>query len=282
MNPKVIALDMDGTLLNAENKVTNELLSLLQDVQQKKDIRLFLASGRTRFEIDDVLPSGLEPDGIVTANGMGCYMNGNVLFEHKLNPDLVRSAVHKAREAGLYYEIHPHIGSQFALKKDKGLLERVIESPQPETLLDNEYLSRKQALNQDIQWVENLSYDGNVKLYFFSMNPGIIKEWKQSLLTLEESFTFTTSSSTLHNCEIMEGHVSKASGIHRLLEEYNFTPEDLMAIGDGENDLPMLELAGYSVAMQNAEEVVKRSADDITEFTYKENGLYSYLAQKLI
>ncbi|MCP3032511.1 Cof-type HAD-IIB family hydrolase [Halobacillus sp. A1] len=280
MNPKAIALDMDGTLLNSENKVTKELLSLLQTVQQEKGIRIFIASGRTRLEIEDVLPSELKPDGIVSANGMGCYRGEEVLFEHKLNPDLVRLAVDKARENELYYEVHPHKGDRIARKEDKEVFENIIGGSRPDTLMDNEYLSRKQAITEDIRWVDNLSYEDNVKVYFFSMDTVKIKEWKQTLETFKESYNFSAFSSTLHNAEIMES-VSKAVGISKLLEEYHMAPGDLMAIGDGENDLPMLELAGCSVAMQNAEDVVKRSVDEVTPLTYEQNGLYSYLSQKL-
>ncbi|MFG6147751.1 Cof-type HAD-IIB family hydrolase [Halobacillus sp. B23F22_1] len=281
MIPKAIALDMDGTLLNAENKVTKELLSFLVNIQQEQDIRVFLATGRTKLEIDEVLPTGFTPDGIVTANGMGGYIDRQTLFEHTINPSLVRSVIHQAKEAGLYYEVHPHKGRRVALREDKHLLESVVESRRPDTLLDNEYFSRKQALSQDIVWVENLSYEGNIKVYFFSMDPGKINEWKETLSTLKARFTFTISSSSLHNAEIMEGKVTKASGITKLLEEFHLSPEDLMAIGDGENDLPMLELAGWSVAMQNAEDIVKRTVDEVTKYTYEENGLYSFLSEKL-
>ncbi|WP_101842817.1 HAD family hydrolase [Halobacillus sp. Marseille-P3879] len=156
MIPKAIALDLDGTLLNEENEVTEDLLTLLPKLQQVSGIRIFVASGRTKLEIEDVLPSSLKVDGMVTANGMGGYSGARKLFEYTLDPELVRIVVEVARNYGIYYEVHPMNHSSLALKEDQNLLKQIVQAEQPDTLLDNEHYSRKQAVQNHINWVPHL------------------------------------------------------------------------------------------------------------------------------
>lgn len=282
MKPKAIVLDMDGTLLNAENEVAENLVSLLQHLQQKENIRVFIASGRTKQEIEEVLPDELKPDGIVSANGMGSYIGSKTLAEYTLNPGLVQNAIEDARDKKIYYEAHPLHGERFALEEDQAYFKDMFRASKPETLMENELHSRREAVEQLIHWTEAPSYEGNVKVYFFSMSIREIEAWKQSLQQKSAVYQFSTSSSSMHNVEIMEHGISKATGVNSLLKEYGLTPGDLMAIGDGENDLPMLELAGHSVAMQNAEDLVKSAVDEVTEYSYKEDGLYLFLTKKLV
>jgi Cof subfamily protein (haloacid dehalogenase superfamily) len=64
--------------------------------------------------------------------------------------------------------------------------------------------------------------------------------------------------------DINPRHGGKGRGIAKMLSYWNIKKEDVMAFGDGENDIDMLEKAGIGVAMQNAEEAVKRAADQVT------------------
>ncbi|MFC4025160.1 HAD family hydrolase [Oceanobacillus longus] len=279
MNIKAIALDMDGTLLNDENKVDEHLVKLIGKIRSR-DIRVFIATGRTKLEINDVLPDDLHVDGFVTANGMSCYTNTKAIVQHTLQAELLKDVVSRAREKNLYYEIHPKDGIRFAKAEDRAYLEAEVNKTRPDTLLNNEYKARQDAIRENINWVENLTFENIVKVYFFSMNPESIDDWKNTLYQIKKQTDFSLSSSSLHNVEIMVSNVSKATALNMLLQEYDISNENLMVVGDGENDLPMFELAAYSVAMQNAEEVVKEKADEVTIYTYRENGLYEYLARK--
>jgi 5-amino-6-(5-phospho-D-ribitylamino)uracil phosphatase len=279
VNIKAIALDMDGTLLGPDNSIDNDLIHLLSELQQR-NIRIFIATGRTSRDINSVLPKHIQVDGIVSANGMGCYTNTKQLAEHTLDPVLVEAIVSQARKEKMYYELHPMEEARSALEEDKQMLENEVNKARPDTLLENEYNSRKRAVMGKINWVKELSTENIAKIHFFSMSPDMLNDWKNTLEQMKTIKDFSTSSSTLHNVEVMVGDVSKATGIKMLLEEYGISPKELMAIGDGENDLPMFELAAYSVAMQNAEDIVKSKADEVTKQSYEENGLYTYLMEK--
>ena len=73
--------------------------------------------------------------------------------------------------------------------------------------------------------------------------------------------------------EIMQAGVNKSVGIHKVLEHYGADVSDTIAIGDGANDIEMLDLCGIGVAMGNAAEIVKQHADIVTD-RIENDGLY--------
>ncbi|CQR45932.1 Putative phosphatase YwpJ [Paraliobacillus sp. PM-2] len=280
MNIKAIALDMDGTTLDSNNTVSRELVHTLKKVQNN-DIKVILSTGRTMREIEDVLPADFPYDGAVTSNGMGCYTNNQAVFQYALDPELVKQVIEEAQNNEVYYEMHTKKGNRFALVEDRLLMKEEVYGDDPETLGENERNARFDAFEQKISWEDRLITEDIVKIYFFSKNLSKINKWKQCLTNMKQKKQFTTSSSSDHNVEIMVEGVSKATGLHLLLQHLNVTSEQLLVVGDGENDLPMFEVAGYAVAMNNASELVKTKADEVTNETNDENGLAKYLSNKL-
>jgi len=97
------------------------------------------------------------------------------------------------------------------------------------------------------------------------------------LAQLQKEMAFTMTPSSPHNAEVMVANVSKASGIKQMLERFDLTGCETLAIGDSDNDLKMFEFVSHSVAMKNAPDYVKAAADDVTEFTCDDDGVYRYL-----
>ena len=279
MNIEAICLDMDGTILDAQNKVSDETINLLTTLRNK-GMKIFIATGRTRLEVADVLPKGFEYDGLVTANGMGCIARGRKIAQHALPSELVMEVVELARKSNIYYEVHPLEEKRYALVTDKEYMTFEVMGEKPMTLHDNEYNARVNAVRDHIRWVEHIHADDIVKIYFFSMCQRKIDDWKKTLENLQKRHDFNISTSSIHNCEISVKGVSKATGIELLLEEFNISRNHILAVGDAGNDIPMFELAGHSCAMKNAEDDVKKFADEVTKYSYNENGLYHYLKNK--
>jgi len=279
MNIEAICLDMDGTILDAQNKVSDETINLLTTLRNK-GMKIFIATGRTRLEVADVLPKGFEYDGLVTANGMGCIARGRKIAQHALPSELVMEVVELAQKSNIYYEVHPLEEKRYALVTDKEYMTFEVMGEKPMTLHDNEYNARVNAVRDHIRWVEHIHADDIVKIYFFSMCQRKIDDWKKTLENLQKRHDFNISTSSIHNCEISVKGVSKATGIELLLEEFNISRNHILAVGDAGNDIPMFELAGHSCAMKNAEDDVKKFADEVTKYSYNENGLYHYLKNK--
>lgn len=104
-----------------------------------------------------------------------------------------------------------------------------------------------------------------------------MKAWIEQLEELKQQEAFTTSSSSHHNVEVMVNGVNKATGVAALLKYYQINPEEVMAIGDSNNDLPMMAYVGYPVAMKNATDEMKDMTKQQTSFTNDEEGVYHFL-----
>jgi 5-amino-6-(5-phospho-D-ribitylamino)uracil phosphatase len=276
---KAIALDMDGTMLNVNSQVEPELIDLFIQLKQA-GIRIFVATGRTFPEVRRVLPEHLEIDGVVTANGAVTYIGDRIISRRTLDPSVVREAVFQAGQKKIYYEVHTAEGVRFALAEEKERMMEEVFREKPDTLFENEWLSRKAALKEKMVWLDCLVDEDIVKIYFFSMEPENIRKWRDDLERMKNRTPFTLLSSSRHNCEIMADQVSKAYGLNLVLKEYQLAPANLMAVGDSENDLSMFAFASRAVAMKNAADEIKEHADEVTKLPYDENGLYHFLRKE--
>ncbi|MGN7393530.1 HAD family hydrolase [Peribacillus frigoritolerans] len=279
MANKAIVLDLDGTTLNERNTVNETLEQYIGELRESGKL-IFIATGRTLEEVRDVLPAGMEADGMVTANGMSVFIGKEQIVEHALSTELVEELVAKAGAEEIFYEVHPNEGTRMALLKDKDYMVKQGLKPKPETVDENEWLSRQDAVEDKIRWSEQLDIKSVAKIYFFSNEMNTIRKWKAELGKIKQYNAFTTASSTHHNVEVTVEGITKATGVQLLLKHFQLAPEEILAVGDGENDLPLFKLAGHCVAMKNATDLVKEQADEVTEYSYQEDGLYRFLKAK--
>ncbi|MFS0667872.1 HAD family hydrolase [Peribacillus frigoritolerans] len=279
MANKAIVLDLDGTTLNERNTVNETLEQYIGELRESGKL-IFIATGRTLEEVRDVLPAGMEADGMVTANGMSVFIGKEQIVEHALSTELVEELVAKAGAEEIFYEVHPNDGTRMALLKDKDYMVKQGLIPKPGTVDENEWLSRQDAVEDKIRWSEQLDIKSVAKIYFFSNEMNTIRKWKAELGKIKQYNAFTTASSTHHNVEVTVEGITKATGVQLLLKHFQLAPEEILAVGDGENDLPLFKLAGHCVAMKNATDLVKEQADEVTEYSYREDGLYRFLKAK--
>ncbi|WP_249597149.1 HAD family hydrolase [Peribacillus frigoritolerans] len=279
MANKAIVLDLDGTTLNERNTVNETLEQYIGELRESGKL-IFIATGRTLEEVRDVLPAGMGADGMVTANGMSVFIGKEQIVEHALSTELVEELVAKAGAEEIFYEVHPNEGTRMALLKDKDYMVKQGLIPKPGTVDENEWLSRQDAVEDKIRWSEQLDIKSVAKIYFFSNEMNTIRKWKAELGKIKQYNAFTTASSTHHNVEVTVEGITKATGVQLLLKHFQLAPEEILAVGDGENDLPLFKLAGQCVAMKNATDLVKEQADEVTEYSYREDGLYRFLKAK--
>ncbi|WP_281288074.1 HAD family hydrolase [Bacillus rubiinfantis] len=279
--PKAIFLDMDGTILNHQNRVSVRTKEIIDELR-KQGLRVFIATGRAYEEIAETVPSGFRVDGVVAANGMVGYVEGDIVFKHTLPLDLVKTIIEKARSQRVYYELFPYGAPRVTLSQDREYMITEIRDPKPETVGINEWLSRKEAIHGKIVWKNEFEGKEYAKFYFFAREQAHINRWKEELERLKHTIDFTMSVSSEHNVEVMVANVNKATGVQNLLAHCGLSEREAMAIGDSDNDLSMLKLVQYAVAMKNAPAHIKEVASDTTDFTCDEDGVYHYLKSKLL
>ncbi|HZG74180.1 MAG TPA: Cof-type HAD-IIB family hydrolase, partial [Chondromyces sp.] len=260
-------------------KVSIHTKEIIDDLRNQ-GIFVFIVTGRAVDEIGRLVPEGFQVDGIVSSNGMAGYVGEKALFEHSLPLELVKRIIEKAREHKVYYELFPYRSPRIVLKQDQQYVEDEIRDPKPDSVGMNEWLSRKEAIKEEIAWKHNIEGNMFSKFYFFARTKEHIKRWKNELEQIKKEIDFTTSISSEHNVEVMVANVNKGTGIKQMLEHFHLSEDGTLAIGDSNNDLPMFRFVSYAVAMKNAPDSIKQFADDITEFTCDEDGVYHYLKSK--
>ena len=256
---RAIALDLDGTLTNHDKVVTPRTRQALLLAESKGAI-IILASGRPTYGIVPVaecLELGKRGGYILSYNG-GNIVNaktGEKLFSQFL-PDAVIPILYK-----------------YAKEKNHALLgyagnEIITEMP------DDPYVKEESRINKmNIRKVDNLLEalePHPTKLLMTGDPTDMIKAEEELVEILGEKMDIFRSAPFF--LELVPKGIDKAQSLLRLLSKINLTPADLMAFGDGYNDLSMLKLAGVGVAMANAAPEVRADADYVT-LSNEEDGV---------
>ena len=260
---RAIALDLDGTLTNHDKVVTPRTRQALLQAESKGAI-IILASGRPTYGIVPVAEClELEKRGgyILSYNG-GNIVNaktGEKLFSQFL-PDAVIPILYK-----------------YAKEKNHALLgyagnEIITEMP------DDQYVKEESRINKmNIRKVDNLLdalEPHPTKLLMTGDPTDMIKAEEELVEILGEKMDIFRSAPFF--LELVPKGIDKAQSLLRLLSKINLTPADLIAFGDGYNDLSMLKLAGVGVAMANAAPEVRADADYVT-LSNEEDGVAAAL-----
>lgn len=256
---RAIALDLDGTLTNHDKVVTPRTRQALLKAQEQGAI-IILASGRPTYGIVPVAEClELEKRGgyILSYNG-GNIVNAKTsekLFSQFL-PDAVIPILYKyAREHG--YALLGYAGNEI-----------ITEMP------DDQYVKEESRINKmNIRKVDNLLdalEPHPTKLLMTGDPTDMIKAEEELVEILGEKMDIFRSAPFF--LELVPKGIDKAQSLLRLLSKINLTPADLMAFGDGYNDLSMLKLAGVGVAMANAAPEVRADADYVT-LSNEEDGV---------
>lgn len=279
MSIQTIMLDLDGTTLTPNNQVTPELNHYLKELSESGK-HVFVVTGRSEVDALNVLPNDFPFEGMVASNGMTVFAGAEKIYQSTLPKPLVQLLIQRSEEQKFYYQLHPIGGRRTILSRDRAYVTDQINGERPESVAVNEWFSRRQAVLEDMVWKDSLSdeeLEQIVKIYFFNDDVREMDAWKTGLQELKDKFSFDYFSSSHNNVELVGKNISKASGIKRLLDHYQLSPDEALAVGDGENDLPMFQIAGRSAAMKNAPDHVKAKADWVTDAPHSDNGLYKFL-----
>jgi Cof subfamily protein (haloacid dehalogenase superfamily) len=269
MKFKLLVLDVDGTLLNNQKEITPRTLSTLLKVQQM-GVHIVLASGRPTnglMPIAQKLELNHYGGYILSYNG-GQIINvqtGELLFEKRIDPEWISYFEKKA------------IRNDFAIftyHKDH------IITNKP----DNPFVIQEANLNgMQIVGVEHfteaidfapckcvLASDDEEALV------GLENHWKKRLDGTLEAFR-----SEPYFLEVAPQFINKGNTLGVLMTMLNVQAEEVMAIGDGVCDVPMLQLAGLSIAMGNAVDSVKACVDKTT-LSNEEDGVAIAVQQAIL
>ncbi|WEV60523.1 Cof-type HAD-IIB family hydrolase [Streptococcaceae bacterium ESL0729] len=253
---KLLALDLDGTLLDSQKKVSDKNRWAL-DEARKKGVKLVITTGRPLTSIKYLLEDLdlIDPDEYsITFNGGLVQRNtGEILSKSSLSLAEIK-------------EIHK-LGSSFGLPLSILSDDRVYELDGP-----TDYRKINPALNYFESSVEDLPSDRIYNKAIFCAEAEILDSHVKELQTkLASSFESFKSRDIIF--EVMPKGVVKATGLKGLIDILNIDQSEVMAIGDEENDRSMIEWAGYGMAMANAVDLIKDLANHTIPLTNDQDGV---------
>ena len=267
MEIKIVATDMDGTLLDPRGQLDLPRLEKILDKLDHRGVRFVIATGNEVHRMRQLLGHLAERVVLVVSNGARIFENNELLQAQTWDDAMVDRALDhfKGRECQDQFVVTAMNGG-FVKKGtvftelDKFMIPEMIEK-----------------LYQRMNFVDE--FDSNLFGGVLKMSMVVGEERSDSVLQeINDLFDgHVRAVSSGYGCiDILQDGIHKAWGLVELLKRWNLKPEQIMAFGDSENDIEMLELAGISYAMENAEEAVKRVATKVAPAN-SQAGVYKVL-----
>lgn len=268
MKKKVLVLDIDGTLTNSQHEVTRKTREALDETRRQGHI-VVLASGRPTGGLR-MMTKALDFEHY---GGYAISYNGACVTEVATGETIFKNAVPDYVPAWMH---------QYALEHGMGMCTYVGNVVLCGTKTDR-FIERETVLNEFTR-VQVEDFSGYMKTDFYKIlltaPPTLAKE-HETRLARRFMNRLSVYRSEPFFIEVMNRGVSKADAIAGLLERLGLEREDVIACGDGLNDLSMIRYAGLGVAMGNAQPEIKAAADEIT-LTNDEDGLVPIIEKYIL
>jgi Cof subfamily protein (haloacid dehalogenase superfamily) len=251
----LIAIDLDGTLLNDNNEVSKENLNAIAKL---KDCGVYLApcTGRSLAEILGTIKNNDSIRYII-------YSNGAVVLD-KLTQKTIKACISNQTALRLFeilsqYQVHYTIRAngncyveKDSVNPDSILFYNVI--PAHEDVIKN-YATEIENFNN---WKNSLDDIEVVSIFFHSLRE---KESCKQQLSMIDEIVFVEACQS--NLEILSKNASKSAGLARLSTLLGIEKNNVIGVGDSGNDIPMMQSAGMRLAVSNATKELKSVCDKI-------------------
>lgn len=266
---KIVALDMDGTLLDNHGQITERTQQTIQRAG-KAGVHVVISTGRPYVGLPVALLQSIGVKYAITCNGAAIYKLPEKICmqESCMEADLVADIMERLQEKKVYFDAF--IGGdgygQISLHHYIDLLEL------PKAT--KEYVKTTRTLVADLaEYVRNRQLlVQKVTIQFVPLPDGTYQDREEVRGILMEYPQISFVSGGYHNLEFTRAGISKGKGLGFLAQHFQIPLEQSMACGDSQNDMDIMETAGIGIAMGNAEEEVKKLAEFVTA-TNQEDGV---------
>lgn len=267
MTIKLIATDMDGTILDAQGLLDLPRLEKILDRLDEKGIRFVIATGNEIHRVRQLLGHLADRVVLIVANGAKIFENNQLIQVETWDDELVEKALtfFKGQECQNQFVITSMNGG---FVKEGTIFTQLDKFMTPEMI---------ELFYQRMNFVEELHpelFGGVLKMSL------VVGEDKTDQVQEDFNQVFNghvQAVSSGYGClDIIQDGIHKAWALQELLKRWNIKSEEIMAFGDSENDVEMLELAGIAYAMENADEKAKAVATDIAPAN-SQGGVYQVL-----
>ena len=250
---KLIATDLDGTLVTDDKNLTDKTVENVKKAL-KKNVKIMITSARAFYRLEryiDELDLRKENQYTICFNGAIIVENitGKVLYSKNLDKEEVSELIGLGKQLNVPIMLY---------SKNANLVEEM-----PEVIQKNK---NSKGMNIKIENFNKIDFDEEenyiYKIVFMDKPERIIEIRKN--LSKEIIDKYEVTSSVPQYIEFVKNGIKKSKAIKFIMDKCKIKQKEIMAIGDGENDVEMLRFAGLGVAMENANNYVKENADYIT------------------
>lgn len=261
---RLVAVDMDGTLLNPKLEISRETVLTVRKVIDRGVI-FTLSTGRM---YPAALPFAnlLQLDvPIITCNGAmtKCSKSGKIYDIKTIQEEYYQGIIDYCQREGLSLSIYDN--DEIFIERDSANMEihRQIDHVKPKVLEDLYALNKGSIIKIMFNSMDKYKLDRHARILY--------EKYKNDL-----NFYFSLP----YFVEIVNKGANKKNALKNLAEKFNIKQEEIIAIGDNFNDLDMIEYAGLGVAMGNSPDYLKEAADFVTH-SNDEDGV-RYVLKKFV
>lgn len=263
MENNLYIFDMDGTILDENKRLSEEFVYTLSEMRKNK-VLYTIASGRSYNLIEPYLKELNLKIPFIANNGATIYLGQKLIFCKYIDRFYIGqvfkiiiqndlTSIIYTNDKTLYFE-----GTTDAKK----FLER----------FNNNYISIEK--NELMSIVQDI-----IKITFIEKNVEKVETVKASLNSIGLAYKLDESEKNIY--VLTNRNATKGLALKYLCNYLNIEEISSIVFGDNYNDLSMFEVAGMSVAMKNAPNIVREKADKVTSYTNNENGVVQFLTQTL-
>lgn len=261
MKYKMICIDMDGTLLNSRKKISDLNKSVIKKAHDK-GVEIVVTTGR-------LYNNAAYFSKLLGVNSPVIAANGAIVIEQKTNEIIYECAIPKKDCLNLLkvlieYGCAFHFHTTDTIYCNNWFSRAATEIFMTKHQCNEELHVHYHTIKTHEQWRKVFEKeDGKIaKCIAFSFSKSKVKKIKRELNLLKNIVHFGSGN---HSIEINLKDVSKGNAVKALIDKYNIKREEVICIGDNENDISMIEFAGLGVAMGNGIDKVKDIADYVTD-----------------
>lgn len=266
---KLIAIDLDGTLLSSDGQISKiNRLEILK--KQQEGHVIVISTGRSLHDAQSILEKAELMCPIIAGNGAVISYKHEIIYQYSLKQHIVKELIDIAKRGTIYFEIYTSKG----ILMEKDVIINIRKEIQFLKALDSYFSFEKaQAMvntqfNQyhltSINNLEELNFNGLSVYKFFILT---FDQAKNSAIhrLLKDRKDISITVSDKEKIEIGHPIVSKGNALNFFCSYIGVPPENTVAIGDNENDLSMFKIANTNIVMENANSKIKQHATHITK-----------------
>lgn len=259
---KLIAIDMDGTLLNDQKQISAQNIKAIS-YAKSKGVKIVLATGRP---IEGIKPY-LKTLDLISDDEYSINFNGGVIYNN-LSNEIISSTTISGLELKKLYEVSKKLNANIhAFMLNVGCIT-------PKMSKYTEYETRLNNINATIIDFNDIKDDDKIIKAMFIDEPDYLDNYLNEI-PLWITNDYSTAKSAPFFFEMMNKNVDKWQGVKKLADFLNIKDDEIICIGDAGNDLPMIKNAKLGIAMQNSTKDVLQAADFITKDNNSDGVAYA-------